>query len=266
MTPETFEVDGLAAARFGDLAPGELPVVLVHGAMDRSSGLRRSVRHLQPSVVVTYDRRGYAGSLAAGISTTMAAQVADLLAVIGAVTDGAAVVVGHSLGGLIALHAAITAPDRVVAVGAWEPPMPWEEWYVSAAARAAMDVGDGLDPADSAERFMRSMIGDRLWERLPAEFRAERRAEGATLRADLTLSSAPETRLDLASVTVPVVAGFGSESPERFHLSAKAVAAGVPHGEVYEVQGSSHGVHLSHPSDFAGFVRAVLRRVPEVRR
>src|SRR5690606_3051446 len=120
--------------------------------------------------------------------------------------------------------------------------------------------------ADSAETFMRSMIGNQLWERLPDDFRAERRAEGVTLRADLTLSAAPETRLDLSAVTVPVVAGFGSESPTRFRSSAKAVAAGVPNGEVHEVAGSSHGVHLSHPADFAGFVDAVLRRLAGARR
>jgi pimeloyl-ACP methyl ester carboxylesterase len=258
MTPREVEVDGLAASVF---TGGGLPVVLVHGTMDRSSGLRRTVRHLQPATVVTFDRRGYAASLAAGISTTMQEQVSDLMAVIDVVTTGPAVVVGHSLGGLIALHAALRQPDRVVSVGVWEAPMPWEEWYRTSAARTGV-VGPDEDPGDAAERFMRAMIGDRLWERLPAAFRAERRAEGPTLRADLALASSPEAELDLTAVSVPVVAGCGSESAERFRRSAATLAELVPGATYVEVTGATHGVHLSHPAEFAAFARQALERAP----
>ena len=44
---------------------------------------------------------------------------------------------------------------------------------------------DGGDDHDAAEWFLRRMLGDKLWERLPASMRAERRAEGPTLVAEM---------------------------------------------------------------------------------
>jgi pimeloyl-ACP methyl ester carboxylesterase len=256
-------VDGLAVQRFvpqgGSAAP---PIVMVHGAMDRASGLRRAVRHLDGIDVTTYDRRGYAGSLGSGIAETMSDQVDDLFAVMDSVTSGPVVLIGHSLGGLIALHASLRGPDRIAGVGAWEPPMPWFDWYVSDAAQNVRGLSDIATPSDAAETFMRAMIGDRLWERLPAAMREERRAEGATLRADLAMTRSVESVLDLTTVTVALVAGCGSESSSRFRLSAARLLADVPHAEYFEVAGAGHGAHLSHPVDFAAFVRTTHSRAP----
>ena len=41
------------------------------------------------------------------------------------------------------------------------------------------------DPADAAERFMRRMVGDEKWMRLPAGTRAARRTEGVTMVGEL---------------------------------------------------------------------------------
>jgi len=254
-------VDGLAVQRF--IPDGESaapPIVMVHGAMDRASGLRRAVRHLEGIDVTTYDRRGYAGSLASGISATMSAQVDDLLAVIDSVTSGPVALIGHSLGGLIALHASIRGQDRIAAVGAWEPPMPWFDWYVSDAAENVRGLGDIATPSDAAEMFMRTMIGDRLWDRLPAAMRAERRAEGETLRSDLALTRSLESVLDLATLPVRAVAGRGSESSSRFRRSADRLLADMADAVCFEVAGAGHGAHLTHPAEFAAFVRAAHAR------
>ncbi len=266
MTPELMIVEGLAVSRYGPRAGSA--VVLIHGAMDRSAGFRRCVRHLPDHRVTTYDRRGYAGSLDAGISMTMSESVADLMMIVDAETDGPVAVVGHSLGGLIALHAGLAHPGRIVSVGAWEPPMPWLEWYVSRAASNAMRVAEVArneadDPGDSAEAFMRTMIGDRLWERLPLAMRAERRTEGATLLADLAMTRADSSRLDFSQLTVPVIAGSGSDSQERFRRSAATLRAEAPGAMGIEVAGSNHGVHLSHPGEFAAFIAAVIARMPD---
>lgn len=266
MTPEITLVDSLAVSRYGPEAGA--PVVLVHGAMDRSAGFRRCARHLPDLRVTTYDRRGYAGSIDAGIASTMAASVADLMLVIDAETSGPISVVGHSLGGLIALHAAFSHPDRIVSVGAWESPMPWVDWYVSDAAanaRRVVDVANNspADPGDAAESFMRTMIGDRLWERLPAAMRTARRAEGATLLADLAMTRSDESRLDFTQITVPVIAGSGSDSQERFRRSAATLMAEVPGAMGIEVAGSTHGVHLTHPLEFAAMISAVVARAPQ---
>ena len=75
-------------------------VVMVHGAMDRATSFGRVGLRLRDAEVVTYDRRGYAGSWPLGPTPDFAHQVHDLVEVL----DGRpAVVVGHSYGGNVVL-------------------------------------------------------------------------------------------------------------------------------------------------------------------
>src|SRR5207302_1304119 len=78
-------------------------------------------------------------SAACGV-TDMAGHAADCLDVLGERTG---VIVGHSIGGVVALAAAQLAPERVVAVGAYEAPMSWQPWWPRrSAGGVAMAAGD----------------------------------------------------------------------------------------------------------------------------
>ncbi len=80
-------------------------VVLVHGSLDRSTSFVRVVRRLSDLHTVVYDRRGYHRSRRVlPLNTTLDGHVDDLLEVIG---GRAAVVIGHSYGGDVALGAAL---------------------------------------------------------------------------------------------------------------------------------------------------------------
>jgi pimeloyl-ACP methyl ester carboxylesterase len=126
------------------------------------------------------------------------------------------------------------------------------------------NAGDG--PAgDVAERFMRRMIGDDRWARLPSSTRAARRAEGPALIADVAWLHGTKAPYDAAELTQPVVAGYGSQSKPYHQRAAEELAASVDDGELMVVEGADHGAHLSHPQDFAQFVRRAVartRRVP----
>ena len=66
--------------------------------------------------------------------------------------------------------------------------MPWLGFPAPSAtdAGAARRPGvTGRRPGDEAERFFRRMVGDAAWDRLPDEARADRRADGPALVADL---------------------------------------------------------------------------------
>ena len=252
-------------------ATGEGPlVVLVHGAMDRASSMLRVRRALERECrVVRYDRRGYARSLELGPATSLDQQVDDLAAVVG--SDGAAVV-GHSLGGVICLGLAERSPEQVVAVVAYEAPMMWEPWWPAGTAGATAlasgsrpDGGDG-DPGDAAEAFMRRMLGDARWSRLPAPVRAERRAEGPTLLAELrTVHHPAPAPYRPERLTVPVVAAFGSETQPQHRRAAQELARRAPRGVLERIDGAGHGAHLTHPQAFAGLVRRSLSLASERR-
>lgn len=229
-------------------------VVLVHGAMDRSSSFARVTRQLEGWHVVRYDRRGYGHSTALGPATSMAQQIADLVQVIEDHSDGPAVVVGHSYGGTVAAAAAATRPDLVRALVAYEAPMPWRDWWPATSAGAAA-VAETNDPGDAAEAFMRRMIGADRWRRLPPSTKAARRAEGPALVAEIELMRPPYPPVyDPADLAMPVVAAHGSEGRDHHRAAARTLAAEAPLGQLVVLDGAGHGAHLSHADRFAGLV------------
>lgn len=232
-------------------------VVLVHGTMDRSSSFGRVRRTLDGARVARYDRRGYGRSVELGPPESFQQQVDDLLDVIGwTVGDGPApIVFGHSYGGTVALATAAQAPDRLAGVVVFEAPLPWMDWWPSGSAGAAA-VASAHAPEDAGEGFMRRMVGDDRWERLPRRTREARRAEGATLVAELAHLRPPHPPpFDLGSIRVPVLAGHGTEGADHHGEAARTVASGVPGADLEVVQGSGHGVHLTHPAAVAAMVQ-----------
>ncbi|MDZ7676493.1 MAG: alpha/beta hydrolase [Acidimicrobiales bacterium] len=234
-------------------------VVLVHGTMDRSSSFGRVSRVLDDLRVIRYDRRGYGRSVETGPPVSFDQQVDDLLDVLG---GEPAVVFGHSYGGTIALGAAARAPEPVRSVGVYECPLPWMPWWPTTSAGASA-VAAAKDPSEAAERFMRRLIGDRRWERLPPSTRDARRAEGPTLVAEMANLRTGEAPFRLADISVPVVASNGSEGVAHHARSARAVAAGVADGEHHVVEGVGHGIHLTHPAELARLIRRAVARADE---
>jgi lipase len=260
MTSSHVTVSGLAVDRYGD--PDASTVVIVHGTMDRAGSFRRAAKRLPDVDVVLYDRRGYARSRGTGLSTDLDEQVQDLFDIVEWTGADDVCVVGHSLGGLIAMHAALARPALITSLGIWEPPLPWLDWYANAIDRKAGALGTIEDPASAAEHFLRSMVGDRLWERMPGSMQEERRSEGVAMVADLEMVRRPDAAVDFAALTLPVVVGGGVESSERFRNSIRHLFERLPDALLVEVAESRHGVHLSHPAEFAAFVSAAQARGP----
>jgi pimeloyl-ACP methyl ester carboxylesterase len=96
---------------------------------------------------------------------------------------------------------------------------------------------------------------------LPERTRAQRRAEGPALIAELRALRDPDhPPYEPSLVTVPVVAAHGTESVTHHRETARALAAEAPDAELVTVEGASHGVHLSHPAELARLARLALER------
>jgi pimeloyl-ACP methyl ester carboxylesterase len=222
------------------------------------------MRRLPDLTVVAYDRRGYQGSRAGGV-VDLGGHIADLVAILAEVRSGGAtpvVAIGHSVGGDVVLGAALAEPAAVDAVGAFEPPMPWLGFR-----RQQPDRDDSRgtaplaeDPGVEVERFFRRMVSPSAWERLSDAGKASRRADGPALVADL-LSVRGHAPFDVMDLAVPAVFGVGGTTSAAHHRASVAwLGDHVPGAEVYEIPGSRHGAHLSHPDHFAGFARRVVER------
>jgi pimeloyl-ACP methyl ester carboxylesterase len=226
-------------------------VALIHGAMDRSTGMLRLSRRLDERFrVLRYDRRGYGRSVApAGAdagSFAMGDQVADLVALL---AGRRALLVGHSYGGNVALATAMHHPDLVAGVAAYETPLSWEPWWPGTTAGAAARATEGT-PGDAAERFMRRLIGDERWESLPDKTRQTRRAEGAAMVHELRdLQANPPW--DDRRIHCPLVFGYGSDG-QPHHADGMAHLHRVfPGSQLVVVDGARHDGPTSHSKSFA---------------
>jgi pimeloyl-ACP methyl ester carboxylesterase len=233
-------------------------VVCVHGSLDRARSFARVARRLEAFDVLAYDRRGYQGSRAMGASEDLARHAEDLLEVVElAAARGPATIFGHSLGGAIALTAAVRAPSSMELVVAYETPLRWlgelgPDWWVPAES-----------PELEAERFFTMMTSPGSWGHLSEEERSGRRADGPALVADLRMvrRQPPFSLDDLAALSVPLCMALGSKSElAAYAASAELVCRAAPRAFMMSVEGAQHGAHLSHPDGVARMLEAAMAR------
>ena len=246
--------------RAADAVTG-IHVVFVHGVMDRSTGFDRVRGLLGDVTTVAYDRRGYARSKGVpAVAATFADQCNDLRSVL----DGrpTVVLVGHSYGAVVAMG--VAADDQVsgqiVGLVAFEPPMSWTDWWPSSAGGSTLAVADLSGTAAATEAFMRRIVGEQRWERLPEVTKDDRRAEGDALVADLRSLRGGPAPFSAARCAVPAVLACGSDSLEHHRRATAWFAAALPQGRFATIDGAGHGAHTSHPGAFADLVRCAMAR------
>jgi pimeloyl-ACP methyl ester carboxylesterase len=191
--------------------------------------------------VVVYDRRGRGESASPG-PYTLAAELADLRALIDAV-GGQAALVGNSSGGAIALAAAAGGLP-VTAVALWEVPLGPELGSDGAEFLAGLrERVDARDEVGTIEFYMRDMPPEWLERAKRGPIWPVMTAISATLLPDAEAlawtQSAPHQDL-FSSIDVPVLAMHGTQALPLFPAAAKAVVAAVPHGRVATVGGREH--------------------------
>ena len=259
--------DGTPIAVF---AVGSGPaVLLVHG----TSADHRTWRVVAPGLagrrrVHALDRRGR-GDSGDAAAHAIERELEDVAAVADALADetgGPVDVVGHSLGGRIALVASLLTASirRIVAYesapAARNPSQRNDEEEMLRRLRAdlAADDLDGL-----LARFMTEAVGMSAAEL--SVFRADpiwalRAAAGATVARELDAAlHAPAIAASaLALVTVPVLQLTGSASPAWFRDGAASLNARLADGRLEEIEGARHAAHHTHPAEFLTRVEAFL--------
>lgn len=251
VSPSGLYVDDLPS----DAGPDAPVVVLVHGSMDRHTSFARiRARLMETCHVVSYDRRGYAGSRnAEPPASHMRDHVDDLEAV---VSERRCTLAGHSYGGDVVLALAERRSDLVGAVVAYEPPLAWLDWwpYHGSQPPQYQDVS-GEEAADS---FLRRMIGDRRFELLPPTTREEVLNDGEALVAELTAIRIDPAPFDPAAISCPVLVVCGADSEQRHRRAASWLADELPAGSLHEIDGAGHGGHQSHPAELARLILAAV--------
>ncbi|HEU4732245.1 MAG TPA: alpha/beta hydrolase [Kofleriaceae bacterium] len=196
--------------------------------------------------LIAYDRREDVVSL-----EDHAEDAAQLLAS----APGPALVVGSSFGGVVALEIARRRPPQLAGAVLIEPPLAASD----AAASSPSTFLDDLDrraaeaggPA-AAELFLRRVLGDATFERMPRRFQDRATSKFAQIRADSVALLAYRPRYaELARIATPVLLLGGGRSAPRFRPTLEALRRSLGRARLEILDGAGHMLHAEAPRRFA---------------
>ncbi len=253
-----------------EIASDGLPLLLLHGFTGSGAAWRPFEGAWDRVCTVAVDLIGHGGTDAPDDESryTMERCTTDLVALLDALSIDRAAVLGYSMGGRVALHLALAAPERVTAL-ILESAATGIEDDAGRRARIASDraLADDIE-RDGIEAFV-----DR-WERLPMWATQARlpRATRDALRTQRLRNStiglanslrgmgagAQEPVLDrLHELRMPVLLIAGQEDA-KYRAIACSMRQRIPQARVRIIEDAGHAVHLEQPVAFAPLVKEFL--------
>jgi pimeloyl-ACP methyl ester carboxylesterase len=221
-------------------------VLFVHGsAADHTTWtIQRAGRLRERFELVAYDRRPDA--------TTVEQHASDAVSLLG---DAPGLLVGSSFGAVIALEVLRTYPGRCAGAVLIEPPMAASDELAAASTAFIAEFDRRLNteggPA-AAEFFLRFVLGDAAFERIPRAFLERSKAKWAEIRADsgALIDYRPRYR-ELVAVQTPVLLLGGERSASYFRATLDALLAVLPHARLEIVANAGHMLHAEASRRFA---------------
>lgn len=214
--------------------------------------------------LIMFDNRG-AGRTEHGGSITAGDWIADAVAVLDHLSIEKADVIGHSLGGMIALRLAERSPDRtrrLIASATTADPEPKSRALLT--EMAALYEGDM-----EAETWFRLLF---QWLFAPPFFEnPDQVTEAGRLAANYEFCQSPADfrrqveaaatlpNLDVAAVVAKTLLLLGERDIMVTPQTSRASFSGLPNGREVVIPGSGHSVHWDQPEAFAEAVTGFLK-------
>lgn len=245
-------------------SPSAVPLVLLHGVGDSWRSFERVLSHLPESmhaIALTMRGHGDASRPESGYGTRDLAT--DLVGFLDALGLEAAVIVGGSSAGLVALRFAIDHPDRTLGVVLLGSPLSLGDKPV---ARRLWDstISKLTDPIDPD--FVRGFVEGTVVRPVPDVFLAAMVQESLKVPAHVwkaTVEGLLEEDLaaELRSVQVPTLVVWGDRDTILTREEQESLAAGIPSARMLVYPGSGHAFYWEDPahvaSDLAAFVEEI---------
>ena len=248
------------------------PLVLCHGFSGSSHDFALQIEGLAVTRrVAAIDLRGHGLSTKSGVADDyrIEAIVGDVIAWIDAEVGGPIDLLGHSMGGRIAMQLALSRPDLLRSL-----------ILMDTTAWDFMDPGDAM--TEMMAGFMESLTADStlpefetpesalIEANTSAEFRAMKDERGDAfdmmamkgLGLQLFSNMQDDVGDRLGEITVPVTVIAG-ENDGRLAEHAPDLADAVVDGELVIIAGAHHSPQLTHPDHWRAAVEGHLARVGE---
>lgn len=267
----TFDSDG---CRFHyDLVGAGPPIVFIQGTGVHGAGWAPQTTALQSEFAcLSFDHRGMGASQPTGARVTIAQLARDTLALMDAQGWASAHVVGHSLGGLVALEVALASRARVRSLALLctfargrdatrlTPAMLWTGLRTRIGTRAQRrraflelvlpsTAQSEVETAATAANLA-PLFGHDLADQPPIVM--------AQLRAMTAYDATPQLAALSGVPTLVVSAEHDRIAPPAL---GRALAAGIPGADYHELAGAAHGMPIHRAAEVNAMLRAHLQRV-----
>jgi pimeloyl-ACP methyl ester carboxylesterase len=261
-----------------EVGSGERALVLVHGYTGSRDDFREHVPELaRLGRTIALDQRGHGGTTNSGGSEdyTLAGLAADLAAAFDALGLARVDLLGHSLGGMVALRFALAHPQRVASLVLMDtsarplqmPTIPDEvraalvklthEQGV-AALLPGMRGRPAADIPPSMQRCIEQMGPDVFWERIRRKLEAmDPVAWDVLLRV---LGEHEPATARLGEIRCPTLVLVGAED-KPFLAPADELERGIAGAVRVTIPDAAHSPQLENPPAWADAIRAHLARV-----
>ena len=213
-------------------------IVLIHGsaADHRTWSILLASPLRARFTLVAYDRRAGAASIED--------HVVDATALLG---PEPAVVVGSSFGAVVALELVRRHADRVAGAVLIEPPLNSSDRAPAVGDQFLHDFDRRAEQAGgpaAGELFLRTVLGDDAFERMPRVFQTQAMRKFAEIRADSVALFAYRPRYaELAAVTAPVLLLGGERSARWYRRTLDELHRALPNARLEIVAGAGHMLH-----------------------
>ncbi|MGH7786801.1 MAG: alpha/beta fold hydrolase [Candidatus Binatia bacterium] len=262
---------------YEDVGHGSRAFVLVHGF----TGFRDDFRERLPALAalgrtIIYDHRGHGESANTGdaASYTFAQLVDDLGTLLDALDIARCDLLGHSMGGMLALRFALARPQRVASLVLMDTAARTPDHMPRApmAAAGAIARSDGMatlaalmrgragdDPRrPQAERRLEEAWGDEFWERRRRRLEAMDPEGFAPLALELV--DQPPLTPRLAEIACPTTVLVGAEDI-GFIAASNELVAGIPGATLVTIPDAAHSPQIENPDAWQTAIAAHLARV-----
>jgi pimeloyl-ACP methyl ester carboxylesterase len=168
-------------------------------------------------------------------------------------STGPAHVVGHSYGGLVALHAAVAAPAAVRSLAVFDPVVfsvldATRDATALEGPRAVATGGTSLEHEAWLRAFVDYWSGTGAWDALREEVRAEfRRSAWVVREAVRTLIEDTTSASAFAGLAIPVALVTGERSPAGARAIIARLAAAIAGARSAVIPGAGHLGPVTHP-------------------